>query len=582
MGKKKKISLKDFLKEEGVKEKSNVETIGDEGIQQFILANDQIESEELLLEEDNIENENQPILKNKDYTPSANIKTRTARTAGTSVTSITSMKRFQPGDNRSTKHSSKINVGDFDNNMNVRLKQQLNSFAKEQVENRIRIKDYSDRATVEHVIDQRTRMILYKLINTRNIECINGCVSTGKEANVYYAVGVSERKKQEYREKKNQNITAEEYLDSKKNIEENDEMLSKLEASNKMLDPTKRAPESLNQINKDKEKDDLDYIPQLALKIYKTSSLSFKDRERYISGEYRFRHGYSKTSQKMVRLWAEKELRNLKKLEEIGVPVPHAYILKQHVLVMDFIGKDGWPAKRLKNVALKPKRARRLYVDVIKNMRRMYQEADLVHGDLSEYNMLYHKKKIWIIDVSQSVSSEHPNALVFLRKDCENIKEYFRKNHITNGLTTRELFEFITDINLKKEQVDSYLDYMLEKCKDRVLPNPTSVSYDVDERVFQEAYIPRNIREIGQETFERFQDQLADGTANPDELLFTTVTGMRADLKGAKEEYDYEEREVDEEGNDEEDEEEKEPAVDLGKKLGAMDRKTRKQLVKEM
>lgn len=51
---------------------------------------------------------------------------------------------------------------------------------------------------------------------------------------------------------------------------------------------------------------------EFAIKIYKTSILVFKDRERYISGDYRFRHGFNKSNpRKMVRMWAEKERRNL-------------------------------------------------------------------------------------------------------------------------------------------------------------------------------------------------------------------------------------------------------------------------------
>jgi RIO kinase 1 len=51
----------------------------------------------------------------------------------------------------------------------------------------MRIKDKHDRATVELVIDQRTRVVLYKLLNNDYISQIFGCISTGKEANVYHA-----------------------------------------------------------------------------------------------------------------------------------------------------------------------------------------------------------------------------------------------------------------------------------------------------------------------------------------------------------------------------------------------------------
>jgi RIO kinase 1 len=50
----------------------------------------------------------------------------------------------------------------------------------------------------------------------------------------------------------------------------------------------------------------------LAVKVYKTSILVFKDRDRYVSGEFRFRRGYAKHNpRKMVQVWAEKETRNL-------------------------------------------------------------------------------------------------------------------------------------------------------------------------------------------------------------------------------------------------------------------------------
>lgn len=48
------------------------------------------------------------------------------------------------------------------------------------------------------------------------------------------------------------------------------------------------------------------------LQVYKTSILIFKDRDKYVSGEFRFRHGYCKHNpRKMVKTWAEKEMRNL-------------------------------------------------------------------------------------------------------------------------------------------------------------------------------------------------------------------------------------------------------------------------------
>ncbi|CAI7831925.1 unnamed protein product, partial [Closterium sp. NIES-53] len=131
-------------------------------------------------------------------------------------------------------------------------------------------------------------------------------------------------------------------------------------------------------------------VKELAVKVYKTSILVFKDRERYVAGDYRFRHGYSKHNpRKMVKVWAEKEFRNLNRLRAAGVTCPVPLMLRMHVLVMSFIGTEGWGAPRLKDVQLSEGRWRECYGQVVEAMWRMYRLCRLVHGDLSEYNLLY-------------------------------------------------------------------------------------------------------------------------------------------------------------------------------------------------
>ena len=63
-------------------------------------------------------------------------------------------------------------------------------------------------------------------------------------------------------------------------------------------------------------------------------------------------------------------------------------------------------------------------------MTNLYKRCNLIHGDLSEYNILWHENICYFIDVSQSVEPAHPNALEFLYRDCCNIctvRETFRK-----------------------------------------------------------------------------------------------------------------------------------------------------------
>jgi RIO kinase 1 len=68
-------------------------------------------------------------------------------------------------------------------------------------------------------------------------------------------------------------------------------------------------------------------------------------------------------------------------------------------------------------------------------MWRMYNQARLVHGDLSEYNILYWDQSLVFIDVSQSVDHDHPSAFDFLRKDCENIGAFFHKKGVGAVMT---------------------------------------------------------------------------------------------------------------------------------------------------
>jgi serine/threonine-protein kinase RIO1 len=54
-------------------------------------------------------------------------------------------------------------------------------------------------------------------------------------------------------------------------------------------------------------------------------------------------------------------------------------------------------------------------------MKNMYHKAELVHADLSEYNILWCKGDCWFIDVGQAVEPRHPEAKSFLFRDCTNI-----------------------------------------------------------------------------------------------------------------------------------------------------------------
>ena len=103
------------------------------------------------------------------------------------------------------------------------------------------------------------------MINNEKLSKFCGCISTGKEANVYFAQGSMDL------------------------------------ATREMF----AADQKTGEIP----------VKDYAVKVFKTSILIFKDRERYVADEFRFRNGHCKGNpRKMVKLWAEKEVRNLKRI----------------------------------------------------------------------------------------------------------------------------------------------------------------------------------------------------------------------------------------------------------------------------
>ena len=127
---------------------------------------------------------------------------------------------------------------------------------------------------------------------------------------------------------------------------------------------------------------------------------------------------------------------------------------------------------------------------VLLNVRKMYHDCKLVHGDLSEYNMLYHQGEAFIIDVSQSVEHDHPHALEFLRKDLCNVTEFFRKFEIA-VLGLRELFDWVVDT---RDDWEERLDRLEDGAFSRTAEERSN--QEVDEEVFKQVFIPRRLNEV--------------------------------------------------------------------------------------
>ncbi|MDR5655984.1 MAG: serine/threonine-protein kinase Rio1 [Halobacteriota archaeon] len=218
---------------------------------------------------------------------------------------------------------------------------------------RKRLKDTEQFKVEGSVFDDATYAALYKLVQDDYLQAFGGPISTGKEANVYEAIG------------------------------------------------------------EDGE--------TVAVKVYLTTTSNFQQMSDYLAGDPRF-EGIRGTTTKVVIAWVRKEFANLRRAREAGVAVPDPIAVQRNVLVMEYLGDEDGPAPTLDEVEIEnPETA---FSVVREYMRRLY-DAGLVHGDLSEYNLVVHDGQITVIDVGQAVTVHHPNAEDFLERDCKNVASFF-------------------------------------------------------------------------------------------------------------------------------------------------------------
>lgn len=162
---------------------------------------------------------------------------------------------------------------------------------------------------------------------------------------------------------------------------------------------------------------------EVAIKIYLTGSAEFrKGMMPYILGDYRFSN-IKKDVRSIISLWARKEFVNLREFWRAKVPVPEPIHVDRNVLVMSFIGEGGIRAPLLSEI--EPPNPAETYERLIEIVRLMIKEAGLVHGDLSEYNVMIYGDEPYIIDVSQSLPLSHPLARNLFVRDIGNINRFF-------------------------------------------------------------------------------------------------------------------------------------------------------------
>jgi RIO kinase 1 len=162
----------------------------------------------------------------------------------------------------------------------------------------------------------------------------------------------------------------------------------------------------------------------VAVKIYRVSNANFRDMAKYVMGDPRFK-GLNARKRKLIYAWAYKEYMNLGLLDRAGVRVPKPVAHLENIVVMEYIGDDVSPANELRHAQLEDPGA--IAKKLLRYVKRAYQKAELVHSDLSEFNVLMLGQEPVLIDVGQAVMLGHPLAEEWLERDVRNIARYFKK-----------------------------------------------------------------------------------------------------------------------------------------------------------
>ena len=165
----------------------------------------------------------------------------------------------------------------------------------------------------------------------------------------------------------------------------------------------------------------------VCVKIYRLESCDFKKMYDYIRQDVRFQD-LKHQKRQVIFAWTQREYRNLMKMREAGISAPTPIAFLNHVLVMEFIGEGDVPAQKLKDFL--PENSVHFFSLVLKEMQQLWKQQ-MVHGDLSHYNILNHNEKPIFIDFSHSTTKQSPIYTELWQRDIKTIAQFFAKQRVT-------------------------------------------------------------------------------------------------------------------------------------------------------
>jgi len=170
---------------------------------------------------------------------------------------------------------------------------------------------------------------------------------------------------------------------------------------------------------------------RVAIKFHRVGRSSFKQTKRLRT------YGETSSWYRQSCIAARRECEALETLYPLGVKVPRPIAYNRHAIVMDLIiGDPLYVVTDLPDPW-------RVLTEIAENIKKAYQEASIVHADLSEFNVIIKPDfDILIIDWPQWVSKSHPRSSEYLKRDVTNLVRFFNRRF---GLDV-DAYEVLKDI----------------------------------------------------------------------------------------------------------------------------------------
>lgn len=172
---------------------------------------------------------------------------------------------------------------------------------------------------------------------------------------------------------------------------------------------------------------------RIAVKFHRLGRISFRQTRR--------KRGYAREHSTWLfqsHLAAEREFQAMQLVYKNGVSVPKPISHNRHVIAMGMI--EGAELSKYSEI----EEPEKILKEILRNVRKAYLKAHVIHADLSEYNIILQPDRhILIIDWPQYVMADHTNAEELLERDLKNMIAFFSRRFSVN-LVVKEAFDYVT------------------------------------------------------------------------------------------------------------------------------------------